>query len=263
MNKIKPFYKLTLLSVILITCLLVSLTPVQASSGGNQLKITACAAVRVVIQGKNPAGKTVSYTLNKAASNCDPIKIADKWWQGTVSITAYYNVTPEYPAYNGQSLAASVPTQAQTNSYYAVSVPTPTARQWIVWRAQTWVTDHVAYNQSSTHDGYRQDCSGYVSFAWQIKKPGTSPSGISAYAHTISFDSLQPGDALNNASAHTMLFVKWVDKSKGTFIADDEENPSSGTRQRTLTLNKSTGVITQNIYYSYPGKYVAMRLNGL
>ena len=94
-------------------------------------------------------------------------------------------------------------------------------RQWITWRAQTWVNDHVPYNQDLKHDGHHQDSSGYVSFAWNLKQPGTSPSGMGAVSHSIPFDGLQPGDALKNSEAHSMLFIKWVNQSKGTFIAYD------------------------------------------
>jgi hypothetical protein len=262
MKKIEQFYRLNLVIMLTTVLLLSSVSSVQAATTGSQIKVAACSASRVIIKGKNQTGISVTYTLNNSASNCIYINIPGMWWNGVVTATAYYNVSSEYPYYNGQSVSVTIPT-TQSSNYYPVTFSTPTARQWILWRAQTWINDHVAYNQSSTHDGYRQDCSGYVSFTWQLTKPGTSPSGMSAYSYQIPFDSLQPGDALNNPSAHTMLFIKWVDQSQGTFIAYDEENPTSGTRQRTLTLNKSTGVIKQSIYYTYPGYYKAIRKNGL
>jgi hypothetical protein len=263
MKKTNRFYQLPFLIVLIAVFLICSVCPVHASSGGQQIKVTACSAVRVIIKGTNLSGASVTYTLEKTASNCDPVKIPDYFWSGTVKAIAYYNVSSEYPYYKGLSVSAVISTPAQSTDYFVVKIPTPSTRNWILWRAQTWVTDHVAYNQKSTHDGYRQDCSGYVSFVWQLKKPGASPSGISSYSYKIPFDSLKPGDALNNPSSHTMLFMQWVDQSKGTFIAFEEENAASGTRQRTLTLNKSTGVISQGVYYTYPGNYKAMRLTGL
>lgn len=261
-KKADRLYRLTLIITLITVLFFSSVSPVHAATAGRQIKVLACSAVRVVVQGKNQSGISVTYTLNKSASNCDYINIASKWWKGTVTAIAYYNVSSEYPYYKGQNLSVTIPSSTST-SYYPITFSKPTAQKWIMWRAQTWVTDHVAYNQGSTHDGYRQDCSGYVSFAWQLPKPGTSPSGLSTYSYKIPFDSLQPGDALNNPSAHTMLFVKWVDKNQGTFIAYEEGNPASGTKQRTLTLNKSTGVIKQNIFYTYPGYYKAIRKNGL
>jgi hypothetical protein len=262
MKNLNVFSRLILVIVLIAVFFFTSVSSVQAATVGRQIKVTACSAVRVVIKGKNASGSAASYTLNKSATNCGATHIPG-WWNGTITATAYYTVSTEYPYYNGQNISVSIAATQQTTSYYSMIVPTPTERQWMIWRAQTWINDNVAYNQSSTHDGYRQDCSGYVSYVWQLTKPGTSPSGMSIYSTQISFNNLLPGDALNNPSAHTMLFVKWVDQSAGTFIAYEEENPASGTRMRTLTLNKMTGVIIQNSFYTYPGKYVAIRKKGL
>lgn len=40
------------------------------------------------------------------------------------------------------------------------------ARTTIISRGQDWVDKHVPYSQSGTHDGYRTDCSGFVSMCW-------------------------------------------------------------------------------------------------
>ncbi len=40
------------------------------------------------------------------------------------------------------------------------------ARSTIVARGQDWVDKHVPYNQGGSHDGYRTDCSGFVSMCW-------------------------------------------------------------------------------------------------
>jgi hypothetical protein len=263
MNKINGISKFIMILVVLTGLFVFPAANVEAGTNGQHLRIAACNAVRVVIKGTNSTGTSVTYTLNKSATACGFTSIPSLWWKGKLTATAYYNVTTEYLLYKGESVSVTVPTQQSNSNYYAVTIATPSQRDWMLWRAQTWVTDHVAYNQSSTHDGYRQDCSGYVSFVWQLTKPGTSPNGISSYANQIPFDSLKPGDVLNNPSTHTMLFVKWVDQSAGTFVADQESNPKTGTQQITLTLNKSTGQVIQNSFYTYPGFYKAMRLKGL
>src|SRR5438105_14469861 len=38
-------------------------------------------------------------------------------------------------------------------------------------RGLRWFDEKVPYSQSRSHDGYRTDCSGFVSMAWQL---GTS-----------------------------------------------------------------------------------------
>ena len=40
------------------------------------------------------------------------------------------------------------------------------SRQTIIARGQDWVDKHVPYDQGKTHDGYRTDCSGFVSMSW-------------------------------------------------------------------------------------------------
>lgn len=39
----------------------------------------------------------------------------------------------------------------------------------IIARARQWVDDRVGYDPGGSHDGYRTDCSGYVSMAWDCR----------------------------------------------------------------------------------------------
>lgn len=39
-------------------------------------------------------------------------------------------------------------------------------RKTVATRAQKWIDDKVSYSQTTTHEGYRMDCSGYVSMSW-------------------------------------------------------------------------------------------------
>jgi hypothetical protein len=147
----------------------VSITPVHAAASGSQVKVLACSAVKITLSGKNSAGVLTSYTFNKTSTNCDYMTVPGKYWVGALTVSAYYNVSTEYPFYKGQILTVTIPT-AYSTSYYAVRVPTPNTRQWIYWRARTWILDSVPYDQNGRRDGYRQDCSGYVSYAWQLPK---------------------------------------------------------------------------------------------
>lgn len=40
------------------------------------------------------------------------------------------------------------------------------ARSTMIARGQSWVDKHVPYNQQGSYDGYRTDCSGFVSMCW-------------------------------------------------------------------------------------------------
>lgn len=59
------------------------------------------------------------------------------------------------------------------------------ARSTIVARGQDWVNKHVPYSQSKTYDGYRTDCSGFVSMAWMLSKPGLTTSTLKGVSHSI------------------------------------------------------------------------------
>ena len=102
----------------------------------------------------------------------------------------------------------------------------------ILKRAQEWVDEGVPYSINiNPQRGYRTDCSGFVSFAWGLQ-PGPngglntatlqSPSQSIAF---ISIEDLQPGDILdanNNNTKHAVIFGGWIDQSKYTFIAYEE-----------------------------------------
>lgn len=91
------------------------------------------------------------------------------------------------------------------------------SRDAVMKNAQRWVDQRVPYSQTSWYRGYRQDCSGFVSMAWNIHC--SYPTGMmSQIASPVTKDALLPGDVLlNNSSryAHVVLFVKWAytDKS--------------------------------------------------
>ena len=53
----------------------------------------------------------------------------------------------------------------------------------VLKRAEHWIKKRVQYSQSSYYQGYRRDCSGFVSMAWKLKTSYTS-STISSAAKT-------------------------------------------------------------------------------
>jgi cell wall-associated NlpC family hydrolase len=104
-----------------------------------------------------------------------------------------------------------------TPSAILAAAPDDTRRA-ILKRALAWVDDEVPYSQSSTHGGYRTDCSGLVSMAWQLARPGATTASLAPYdtssSQPIAWDELAPGDALNvheGGLGHAMLFAGWRD----------------------------------------------------
>ncbi|MFF8769637.1 hypothetical protein [Kitasatospora sp. NPDC015120] len=112
------------------------------------------------------------------------------------------------------------------------------SRSETISRAASWVGIGLNYNWNTTHQGYRTDCSGYVSMAWHLATPGLDttsfvPSGVASW---ITKDQLKPGDALLNdaagASGHVVLFEGWTDSSRTSYSG--YEFTSSGVHHRTI-----------------------------
>ena len=86
-------------------------------------------------------------------------------------------------------------------------------------------------------DVYRSDCSGFISWVWQLKFDnghrtwGFAPFNQegAAFSERIAAKDLQPGDALNSSTAdrqsqHIILFAGWVDRTNGIIKTREEAN---------------------------------------
>ncbi|MEU8434219.1 peptidoglycan-binding protein [Streptomyces sp. NPDC029216] len=131
-------------------------------------------------------------------------------------------------------------------------------RATIINRAKLWLEAQVPYSMSEYWtDGYRQDCSGYVSMAWNL---GTNEwtGSLDTFATKITKDELLPGDMLlfhnpadpNNGS-HVVLFGGWVDETHTHYVAYEQ------TRPNTRRLATPYG------YWNNGAKYVPYRFNGV
>ncbi|MFI9546441.1 peptidoglycan-binding protein [Streptomyces sp. NPDC052016] len=133
-----------------------------------------------------------------------------------------------------------------------------TTRADIIRRARTWVAAKVPYSMNGFwSDGYRQDCSGYVSMAWKL--PGNEWTGsLHQFATRITKAELQPGDILlfHNPSdpengSHVVLFGGWTDYTHTHYIAYEQTRPT--TRR----------LATPYAYWAYSDHYVPYRYDGL
>ncbi|MFF7485828.1 peptidoglycan-binding protein [Streptomyces luteogriseus] len=136
--------------------------------------------------------------------------------------------------------------------------PTAITRTEIINRAKTWVAAKVPYSMSAYwSDGYRQDCSGYVSMAWKL--PGNEWTGsLAQYGEKISKEELQPGDILlfHNAAdpeqgSHVTIFGGWTDASHTSYTAYEQTRPH--TRRQS----------TPYAYWNNSGRYVPYRYKGV
>ncbi|MEV7542800.1 peptidoglycan-binding protein [Streptomyces sp. NPDC089915] len=131
-------------------------------------------------------------------------------------------------------------------------------RATIINRAKLWLEAQVPYSMSEYWtDGYRQDCSGYVSMAWNL---GTNEwtGSLDTFATKITKDELLPGDMLlfhnpadPNKGSHVVLFGGWVDETHTHYIAYEQTPP--------LTRR----LATPYGYWENGAKYVPYRFNGV
>ncbi len=102
-------------------------------------------------------------------------------------------------------------------------------------RAFTWV-GRVWYSQSSYTDGYRQDCSGFVSYAWQLGRSDTTYSLAGGPWNDgdsvrIDWGQLTPGDAINfpgdwqAGTGHVELWGGWLNREHTEYCAIEEFEP--------------------------------------
>ncbi|MFF1394297.1 peptidoglycan-binding protein [Streptomyces sp. NPDC058287] len=133
-----------------------------------------------------------------------------------------------------------------------------TTRAAIVNRAKLWLTAKVPYSMVKFwSDGYRQDCSGFVSMAWNLGSNEWTGS-LGKFATRITREQLQPGDMLlfHNLSdpqkgSHVVLFGGWTDYTHTYYVAY-EQTPPSARKQS-----------TPYAYWSNSSHYVPYRYKGL
>ncbi|MEU3775439.1 peptidoglycan-binding protein [Streptomyces sp. NPDC032472] len=131
-------------------------------------------------------------------------------------------------------------------------------RTTIINRAKLWLDAEVPYSMSSYWtDGYRQDCSGYVSMAWNLGSNEWTGS-LDKFATKITKDELLPGDMLlfhnpenETNGSHVVIFGGWVDETKTHYTAYEQ------TRPRTRKATTPYG------YWTNASKYVPYRYLGV
>jgi hypothetical protein len=125
-------------------------------------------------------------------------------------------------------------------------------------RAGKWVAAAVPYSMSGYwRDGYRQDCSGYVSMAWNLGRNEWTGS-LDKFGVRISKEELQAGDILlfhnpqnPQHGSHVVIFGGWTDSSHTHYTAYEATRPHARKR------------VTPYPYWSHPDRYVPYRYKGL
>ncbi|MFF4651595.1 peptidoglycan-binding protein [Streptomyces sp. NPDC001380] len=123
----------------------------------------------------------------------------------------------------------------------------------IVARAARWLDRRIPYSQSRYRDGYRTDCSGFISMAWDL--PDSAWTGnLADFAERIPKRELAAGDILlfHNArhpvrGSHVVLFDHWADRSHRAYVGYEQAPPH--TLRRTIPYG----------YFTHSGQYRAYR----
>ncbi|MEU9234559.1 FG-GAP-like repeat-containing protein [Streptomyces subrutilus] len=125
---------------------------------------------------------------------------------------AVTTTNPDYGSTGqGPEEAADGANRAATYS----STDTKITRSMVISRAKSWVGIGLDYNWGGKHGGYRTDCSGFVSMAWDLDSSLTTdsfePRGV---VQSIGKSDLKAGDALldndSGAGGHIVIFEKWA-----------------------------------------------------
>lgn len=142
-------------------------------------------------------------------------------------------------------------------SQTAAELP-PTTRAEIMQRARQWIVAEVPYSMYSYwDDGYRQDCSGFVSMAWNLGRNEWTGS-LDKFAERIEKEELLPGDMLlfhnpynPQSGSHVVLFGGWTDPTHSRYIVYEQTRPRARTK------------VTPYAYWSNASRYVPYRYKGL
>lgn len=106
-------------------------------------------------------------------------------------------------------------------------------RDEVISRAKSWSSIHVTYSQQAPYrEGYRRDCSGYVSYCWATSNSGGgyNTNTLQDITNPISVNDLKPGDILLNTAggnlsdkfAHTLIFDQWANNAHTSYFAYEE-----------------------------------------
>lgn len=132
---------------------------------------------------------------------------------------------------------------------------TTITRSQVRTRAETWLSPRpVPYSQKKTRGGYRTDCSGFVSMAWNLsnKYGGLTTTWLHQVSHRINKADLQLGDVLLAPGKHVVMFDRWTDSSRTAYYAYEQVGkPYSKTMHRIVSVPYDTS----------PSSYTPWRYN--
>lgn len=145
------------------------------------------------------------------------------------------------------------------------------SRSWVLDRAKVWVSAKVPYSQKRSatvegslvptstpghlYVGYRTDCSGFVSMAYNLRTKSGAPYSLSTATlrprlTRIAKDDLLPGDVILRpndlvidgkrvAYGHVVIFGGWTDSTRAYYVGYHESSSRRGAVRTTIRYGVS------------------------
>lgn len=123
------------------------------------------------------------------------------------------------------------------------------ARSAAISRGFEWLDENVPFSMSGRRDGYRTDCSGFVSMCLELGTPGQTTSTLgqsgSGVHRLSSYEDLVPADALVDAGHHSFIFLGWNDSNHSGMCVLEQSSTKNDMqfRVRMTSSLKSDGFV--------------------
>ncbi|MFE0579280.1 FG-GAP-like repeat-containing protein [Streptomyces sp. NPDC058874] len=168
------------------------------------------AAVAALVAGAVAAGAVVAVDTAAVAA--------------PAAVTAEPPANPDYGS-PGQGPEGPVDGESRATAF-AAEATTKITRSSVIARAKSWVGIGLVYSGAGRHGGYRTDCSGFVSMAWDLDfQPATNTFASRGVTEPITKAELKAGDALLDDDAgsagHVVLFEKWANSGRTQYWGFD------------------------------------------
>ncbi|WP_225805246.1 peptidoglycan-binding protein [Streptomyces sp. NK15101] len=234
------------------------LPPADAPGGPTETVPTETVPTETARAGTGPAeaGPAVlrEAATTRVAASTASTGATDTPWPGPETPQGGRGPLHGAPGPGPNPTPISVPTTGQIST----ETLRRTTRTEIINRAKKWITAQVPYSMEKYwSDGYRQDCSGYISMAWNLRSNEWTGS-LDRFAEQIDRTELQPGDILlfhNPANptrgSHVTIFGGWTDYTHTSYIAYEQTKPR--TRKQATPM----------AYWENSGRYAPYRYKGV
>ncbi|APU40827.1 FG-GAP repeat domain-containing protein [Streptomyces sp. TN58] len=172
---------------------------------------TRHAAVAALIAGAVAAGTVVAVDSAAVAA--------------PAAVTAELPANPDFGS-PGQGEEETADGEFRASTFAATAAAPRITRSSVIARAKSWVGIGLKYAGGGRHGGYRTDCSGYVSMAWDLDfQPVTNTFAARGVTEPITKSELRAGDALLDddpgSSGHIVLFEKWANSERTKYWGFD------------------------------------------